>query len=170
MADLPNVCEHINLPVQAGDDEVLKRMRRTYTADLWRDRIAYTRDPELPGRNHRDRHHRRLPARTGAQFQNTLDLLEDIGCDKVHVAMYSPRPGTLSARWEDDMSARGEAPPPSGGRETCRSESLTSRNQERIGEPFEVLVDKPPERAAGPAVPAAIPSSTLPTSALSSEK
>ena len=40
MADLPSVCEHMNLPVQAGDNEVLRRMRRTYTRDHWLDRIA----------------------------------------------------------------------------------------------------------------------------------
>ena len=44
-----------------------------------------------------------FPGETDEQFQNTLDLLKEAQCDKVHVAMYSPRPGTLSARWEDDI-------------------------------------------------------------------
>src|SRR5919106_647155 len=43
MAELPTVCEHMNLPVQAGDNDVLRRMRRTYTRDYWLDRIAFTR-------------------------------------------------------------------------------------------------------------------------------
>ena len=44
MAELPSVCEHMNLPVQAGDNEVLRRMRRTYTRDYWLDRIQLTRE------------------------------------------------------------------------------------------------------------------------------
>src|SRR5918998_3502657 len=48
MAELRTACEHLNLPVQAGDNEVLRRMRRTYTSDLWRERIAYARR-RMPG-------------------------------------------------------------------------------------------------------------------------
>ena len=44
-----------------------------------------------------------FPGESDEQFANTMRLLEDIEFDKVHVAMYSPRPGTLSARWEDDI-------------------------------------------------------------------
>ena len=43
MAELPSVCEHMNLPVQAGDNDVLRRMRRTYTREYWADRNRYTR-------------------------------------------------------------------------------------------------------------------------------
>ena len=50
MAEVPSICEHLNLPVQAGDNEVLKRMRRTYTTDLWLERLAKARAlmPESP--------------------------------------------------------------------------------------------------------------------------
>ncbi len=140
MADLGAVCEHMNLPVQAGDDEVLRRMRRTYSADHWRERITYTRErmPEVTvatdiivG----------FPGETEAQFANTLGLLEEIGCDKVHVAMYSPRPGTLSARWEDDI------PPDEKLRrhqavEQLQERTCTARNARRLGEITEVLVDR----------------------------
>jgi tRNA-2-methylthio-N6-dimethylallyladenosine synthase len=44
MAELESTCEHMNLPVQAGDNEVLRRMRRTYSRDMWMERIAYTRE------------------------------------------------------------------------------------------------------------------------------
>lgn len=140
MANLGTVCEHMNLPVQAGDNEVLRRMRRTYSADLWRDRIAYTRD-RMPDATIATDIIVGFPGETDDQFQNTLDLLEEIGCDKVHVAMYSPRPGTLSARWEDDI------PPDEKLRrhhaiEQLQERTCTARNARRLGDTVEVLVDR----------------------------
>ncbi|MGI9253154.1 MAG: MiaB/RimO family radical SAM methylthiotransferase, partial [Thermomicrobiales bacterium] len=70
MADLPSVCEHMNLPVQAGDDEVLRRMRRTYTRDYWRDRIAFTRD-RMPGTTIATDIIVGFPGETSEQFQQT---------------------------------------------------------------------------------------------------
>lgn len=140
MADLPSVCEHMNLPVQAGDNDVLKRMRRTYTADVWQERIAYTRSRMkdvtiatdiIVG----------FPGETDAQFENTLGLLDDVGCDKVHVAMYSPRPGTLSARWDDDVPA-DEKHRRHQAVEFLQEELLRKRNADRIGQTYQVLVDK----------------------------
>lgn len=102
MAALPSVCEHMNLPVQAGDNEVLKRMRRRYTTDLWTDRITRTREA-MPDATIATDIIVGFPGETEAQFQHTYDLLHATRCDKVHLAMYSPRPGTLSARWDDDI-------------------------------------------------------------------
>jgi tRNA-2-methylthio-N6-dimethylallyladenosine synthase len=102
MAALPSVCEHMNLPVQAGDNEVLRRMRRTYTRDYWFDRIRYTRQT-MPDVTIATDIIVGFPGETDAQFMQTRDLLERTRCDKVHLAMYSPRPGTLSARWVDDI-------------------------------------------------------------------
>ncbi len=104
MAELPSVCEHMNLPVQAGDDEVLRRMRRTYTRDYWLDRIGLTRET-MPQATVATDVIVGFPGETEQQFMQTYDLLERARCDKVHLAMYSPRPGTLSARWEDDVPA-----------------------------------------------------------------
>jgi tRNA-2-methylthio-N6-dimethylallyladenosine synthase len=140
MAELDTVCEHMNLPVQAGDDEVLRRMRRTYGSDHWRERIAYTRE-RMPGVTIATDIIVGFPGETEAQFQNTHDLVEEVGCDKVHVAMYSPRPGTLSARWEDDI------PPEEKLRrhqaiERLQERACTERNARRLGETVEVLVDR----------------------------
>lgn len=140
MAELPSVCEHMNLPVQAGDNEVLRRMRRTYSADLWRDRIAYTRD-RMPDVTIATDIIVGFPGETAEQFQNTHDLLEEIGCDKVHVAMYSPRPGTLSARWEDDIPL-SEKQRRHQAIERLQERSSTERNARRLGETVEVLVDR----------------------------
>ena len=92
----------MNLPVQAGDNDVLRRMRRTYTRDYWFDRIQLTRE-RMPEATVATDIIVGFPGETETQFLQTLDLLEQTRCDKVHLAMYSPRPGTLSARWEDDV-------------------------------------------------------------------
>ena len=97
VAGLGKVCEQINLPVQAGDDEVLKAMRRGYTVERYRSLIEEIRAkvPEIAlstdvivG----------FPGETEAQFLNTYNLLSEIRFDMVHVAAYSPRPGTLASR------------------------------------------------------------------------
>jgi len=102
MAHLPKVCEHLNIPVQAGDDEMLTRMKRGYTLAEYNERIARVRElwpaislstDVIVG----------FCGETEEQFQNTLDLLAQVRFDVVHVAAYSVRPGTVAARWEDDV-------------------------------------------------------------------
>ncbi len=139
MADLPSLCEHLNLPVQAGDNEVLRRMRRTYTTDLWLDRLAYARE-RMPDTTIATDIIVGFPGETDEQFQNTLDLLKEAQCDKVHVAMYSPRPGTLSARWEDDIPHE-EKQRRHQAIEKQQEEICTARNARRLGQTLEVLVD-----------------------------
>lgn len=105
IARLDKVCEHISLPVQAGDDEVLQAMGRGYTTKDYRRLVEQVRSvvPEIAlstdvivG----------FPGETENQFHSTLDLLQDIRFDTVHVAAYSPRAGTLaSERFEDDVPA-----------------------------------------------------------------
>lgn len=81
-----------------------------------------------------------FPGENEHQFDNTLGLLAEIGCDKVHVAMYSPRPGTLSARWEDDIPHE-EKHRRHQAVEHLQEQILTERNRSRIGDTVEVLVD-----------------------------
>lgn len=102
IAAVPSACEHVNLPVQAGDDEVLRRMRRTYTNEQYRERIARIRDT-IPGVTLSTDIIVGFPGESDQQFERTLELVRDLEFEKVHVAMYSPRPGTLSARWDDDI-------------------------------------------------------------------
>lgn len=139
MAELGSVCEHMNLPVQAGDNEVLKRMRRTYTREYWIDRVSYTRE-RMPGVTIATDIIVGFPGETDAQFQQTYDLLETVGCDKVHLAMYSPRPGTLSARWDDDIPQH-EKLRRHQALELLQERLCTERNALRLGETVEVLVE-----------------------------
>jgi tRNA-2-methylthio-N6-dimethylallyladenosine synthase len=96
IAELPKVCEDVNLPIQSGDDDVLRRMKRGYVVEHYRELIGRLRQrmPEIGlstdvivG----------FPGETAAEFGNTLRMLEEFRFDVVHVAMYSPRPGTVAA-------------------------------------------------------------------------
>ena len=139
VADLPKVCEHVNLPVQSGDNEVLRRMRRHYTVEEYRERIARIREL-IPDVTLSTDIIVGFPGETEEQFLNTYRLLEEIRFDKVHVAMYSPRPGTLSARWPDDVP-REEKRRRHRAVEQLQERIARERNERYVGRTVEILVD-----------------------------
>jgi tRNA-2-methylthio-N6-dimethylallyladenosine synthase len=103
LVDLPKVMPHIEVPAQAGDDEVLENMRRGYTADQYRGLIEKLRQ-RMPGVSIATDIIVGFPGETQAQFQHTYDMLAELKLDVAHLARYSPRPGTLAARrWKDDV-------------------------------------------------------------------
>jgi len=103
VANLPKVCEHFNIPLQAGDNEVLTRMRRGYTIEEYLHWVRRIRDI-VPNASLSTDVIVGFCGETEAQFQRTLDVLEELRFDKVHVAAYSPRPGTIAWRqMEDDL-------------------------------------------------------------------
>ncbi|MCK6576795.1 MAG: tRNA (N6-isopentenyl adenosine(37)-C2)-methylthiotransferase MiaB [Anaerolineae bacterium] len=103
VAALPHVMPHIEVPVQAGDDMVLEQMKRGYTADQYRRLIANIR-ARIPDVAINTDVIVGFPGETDAQFEQTYALLEELKLDKVHLARYSPRPNTVSARkMEDDV-------------------------------------------------------------------
>jgi tRNA-2-methylthio-N6-dimethylallyladenosine synthase len=109
VAELPKVMPHIEVPVQAGDDEVLERMRRGYTAEAYRrlvERIRNVLKHKTPGVSIATDIIVGFPGETEAKFQRTYDLLAELKLDVAHLARYSPRPGTVSARkMVDDIPA-----------------------------------------------------------------
>ena len=116
VADLPKVCEHINLPVQAGDDAVLSAMRRTYSADEYLATIERIR-AAVPGVALSTDLIVGFCGESEEAFQASYRLLEAVRFDKVHVAQYSTREGTIAHRTlTDDVPRGGEAPPPRGRR------------------------------------------------------
>jgi tRNA-2-methylthio-N6-dimethylallyladenosine synthase len=103
VADLPKVMPQIEVPIQAGDDEVLRNMRRGYTRDDYRRLVGHIRNVIPDAAIHCDIIVG-FPGETEEQFQKTYDVLEELELDKVHLARYSPRPGTVSARnMSDDV-------------------------------------------------------------------
>lgn len=103
VARLPKVCEHVELPVQSGDDTVLRRMARRYTVAQYRDLTNRVR-AAMPGVGLATDVIVGFPGETEAQFEATCRLLEELRFDMVHVAAYSPRPGTPAERLPDDVA------------------------------------------------------------------
>jgi tRNA-2-methylthio-N6-dimethylallyladenosine synthase len=101
-ARLPMVCEHIEIPVQSGDDTMLRRMGRGYAVDDFRALVSRIR-AAMPGVGLATDVIVGFPGETEAQFAATVRLLEDLCFDMVHVAAYSPRPGTPAERLPDDV-------------------------------------------------------------------
>src|SRR6266568_5305730 len=139
MAALPKVCEHVNIPVQAGDDALLQRMKRGYTVDEYRYRIKRLRalwpDVSLStdiivG----------FCGETEEEFQHTLDLLKEVRFDVVHVAAYSVRPGTVAARWEDNIPL-AEKKRRLHAVEEVQARIALELNEPSIGKVEEVLVE-----------------------------
>jgi tRNA-2-methylthio-N6-dimethylallyladenosine synthase len=105
VAALPKVMPHIEIPIQAGDDEVLKNMRRGYTQEDYRHIVAKIRE-HIPGCSVATDIIVGFPGETETQFMETHRVLEDLRLDVAHLARYSPRPGTVSARnMPDDVPA-----------------------------------------------------------------
>ncbi|RME10245.1 MAG: tRNA (N6-isopentenyl adenosine(37)-C2)-methylthiotransferase MiaB [Ardenticatenia bacterium] len=102
VAELPKVMEHIEVPVQAGNDDVLRRMRRGYTVDDYRRLIDRIREL-VPGASIITDIIVGFPGETEEQFMDTYNLLAELKLDKAHIACFSPRPHTAAARWEDDV-------------------------------------------------------------------
>lgn len=104
IATLDKVCRHINLPLQAGNDDILKAMGRGYTADQYRQLVGIIRQC-IPNVTLSTDVIVGFPGESTTQFKQTLDMLEEIKFDTVHVAAYSPRWGTTaSQRFEDNVS------------------------------------------------------------------
>ncbi len=97
VAELPKVMPHIEVPVQAGDDEVLARMKRGYTQADYRRLIEKIRQI-IPGVSIATDIIVGFPGETEEQFMQTYRLLEDLKLDVAHLARYSPRPGTVAQR------------------------------------------------------------------------
>ncbi len=140
MSECPSVCEHLHLPVQAGDDGVLHRMGRQYTVDAYLDLVARLREavPDIclttdviVG----------FCGETEAQFRQTLELLRTVRYDGVFAAAFSPRPGTPASRLADDVPAEVKRRRLNELLDLQEGIGL-ERNQAWVGQQVEVLVDQ----------------------------
>jgi tRNA-2-methylthio-N6-dimethylallyladenosine synthase len=103
VASLPKVMPHIEVPIQAGDDEVLANMHRGYSVEDYRRLVQRIRE-RIAGVSIATDIIVGFPGESAAQFQHTYDLLADLRLDVAHLARYSPRIGTLSERtMQDDV-------------------------------------------------------------------
>ncbi|MBI4216510.1 MAG: tRNA (N6-isopentenyl adenosine(37)-C2)-methylthiotransferase MiaB [Chloroflexi bacterium] len=137
---LPQVCPSFSLPVQAGHDNTLRRMgRRGYTVASYKRLVEGIRQA-LPEAAISTDIIVGFPGETETEFAATLALLEELRCDTVHGAAYSPRPGTAAARLPDDV------PPEAKKERLARLEALQERiageiNAALLGRRVEALVE-----------------------------
>jgi tRNA-2-methylthio-N6-dimethylallyladenosine synthase len=139
MAECPSVCEHLHLPVQSGDDAVLKRMGRQYTIEHYLERLTRIREA-VPGIAISTDVIVGFCGESDAQFRSTLRLLETVRYDQVFAAAYSERPGTPATRLADDVPPhvkRARLNELLAVQETIGLE----RNRAWVGRRVEVLVD-----------------------------
>ena len=138
--DLPKVCEYFHLPLQSGDDEILKAMNRGYTSDYYRRLVERIRN-KIPDATVTSDAIAGFPGETEEQFKNTLKLIKELELDLVNTAAYSIRPGTAA------LKLPGQLP------ENTKKERLKElmaiveaaalkRNKGLIGKTLEVLVNE----------------------------
>jgi tRNA-2-methylthio-N6-dimethylallyladenosine synthase len=141
VAELPKVMPHIEVPVQAGHDEVLENMKRGYTIEDYRGLIDRIRNI-MPNVSIATDIIVGFPGETAAQFQATYDLLGELKLDIAHLARYSEREGTVAARRlkddvpEDEKLARLKA------LDQQQERILTEINARYLGETVKILFEE----------------------------
>ncbi len=140
VARFDKVCEHINLPFQAGDDEVLARMRRGYTNDEYRALIDKIRG-RVPSVSLSTDVIVGFCGETDEQFGRTLELIRDLRFDKVHAAAYSPREGTIAGRTLGDDVPHEVKQARLKTLEEHQEQILTELNAKLLGRTTQVLVE-----------------------------
>jgi len=105
MASVSKVCEHLELPVQSGDNDILKAMGRGYTVERYRE-LVHTIRGIIPHVSLSTDIIVGFPGETKEQFEHSLSLVQEMRFDVVHMAAYSPRPGTTACReYQDSVPA-----------------------------------------------------------------
>src|ERR1700759_3958122 len=150
-AELPALCEHIHLPLQSGSSPVLKRMRRTYTRERYLDRVALIRE-HVPDCALTTDIIVGFPGETEADFEQTLEVCEEVGYDGAFTFVFSPRRGTEAAGLPDDVPHEVKVE-----RMQRLVEVVQRRARDRaerfVGRTLEVLVEgapRTPPRQPGP--------------------
>ena len=141
VAELPKVCPHIEVPIQAGDDDILKAMRRGYTNQAYRELVGRIRD-RIPGVSIATDIIVGFPGETEEQFQETYKVLDDLRMDVAHLARYSPRQGTTSARKMEDNITAEEKMRRFRLLEDLQEEIATEINAHYLGETVPVLFEE----------------------------
>jgi tRNA-2-methylthio-N6-dimethylallyladenosine synthase len=144
IAELPKVMEHVHLPLQSGDDDILKAMRRLYTVEQFEEVAAKLRE-RVPNIAITTDIIVGFPGETDEQFENTLRVVERVRFDGAFMFAYSPRPGTPAAQMENQVpravkQERLQRLIALQNRITCEI------NSAQVGRVFEVLVEGPSQK------------------------
>jgi tRNA-2-methylthio-N6-dimethylallyladenosine synthase len=148
MAEVPNICEHLHLPLQSGSDRVLSAMHRGYTADRYLERIEMARalvddlavtTDLIVG----------FPGETEDDFESTLAVCAEARFDSAYTFVYSPRPGTEAASMTAQMIDHDTAVARMDRLRAVVERSSRLANEARIGRIEELLVEGPSKRDPG---------------------
>ena len=140
VARLDKVCKQISLPVQSGSNDILRAMRRGYTVEHYRRLVAEIRS-KIAGIALSSDVIVGFPSESEAQFQETFRLLSELRFDSLHVAAYSPRPGTMAARKLEDNIPSEEKKRRLNMIEQLQEGIATEINHRLLGQTVEVLVE-----------------------------
>jgi len=140
VANLDKVCELICLPIQSGNNDILTAMRRGYTVEYYRQLITQIRS-KIPGVALSTDVIVGFPSETQPQFQQTVSLLSELRFDTVHVAAYSPRPGTIASKELTDNIPLAEKRDRLNKIEQLQEGIATEINARLLGKTVEVLVE-----------------------------
>ena len=140
-AEVPSLCEHIHLPLQSGSSRILKAMRRTYNRQRYMDRVALIRE-HVPDCAITTDIIVGFPGETEEDFEETLQVVDEVGFDGAFMFIFSPRRGTLAAEMDNQV------PHPVKKERMERLVELqqrraTERAQRFVGRTLEVLVEGP---------------------------
>jgi len=140
VASLAKVCHHINLPLQAGNNDILKAMGRGYTAEQYR-QLIYNIRTYIPDVALSTDIIVGFPDESHEQFKQTLTMLDNIRFDTVHVATYSPRFGTAASRQYKDNTPPGVKKERLNQVERMQAGIAADINSAYKGKSMEVLVE-----------------------------
>ena len=140
IAEVPNVCKHIHLPVQSGSDRILKLMNRKYTIELYRERVAAIRriipDCGLSTDIFVGYH-----SETEEDHQMSLSLMREVGYDSAFMFKYSERPGTYASKHLPDNIPDEEKIRRLNEMIALQTEISAQQNKKDEGKEFEVLLE-----------------------------
>ncbi|AFV12302.1 methylthiotransferase YqeV [Thermacetogenium phaeum DSM 12270] len=147
LATSPRLCRHLHIPLQSGDDEILCRMNRPYTAEEYRKLFHLAREM-IPGIAITTDVLVGFPGEEERHFQNTFNLIATLPFRDLHVFKYSPRPGTPAAAMPEQV-----APPVKDRRSSClrrlADELAASFARRFVGETMTVLVERRSRKRQG---------------------
>jgi len=140
IAELPKVMPHIEVPIQAGDDEVLANMKRGYTQQEYRDLVETIRK-KIPDCSIATDIIVGFPGETDEQFMETHRVLSDLRLDVAHLARYSSREGTVATRRMDDNVPEDEKMRRLHLLDDLQEQIVAEINKKYLGETVEVLFE-----------------------------
>jgi len=147
MAKCQKVTPYLNLPVQSGDNEILKRMNRPYTMGEYKNLVKKIRATFKKYRKGLEREIAistdiivGFPGETKKQFENTVKLFKEIKFDMAYIAKFSPRPGTAAAKLKDNVSPKEKERRYKILTEILKETAL-EKNKKYIGRTIEVLIE-----------------------------